>query len=459
MSGKTVVNIKVETILNQTLPGITVCFASYYSPHQIDDRNNPTIAKIKKNYHNLENVYRDLDKLFNNQTQERNNLDRKRDGLIMETAELMKKMSMVDFFKKITLPYHQNKIGIYIHGVPVSANHSDLKRGNGQYFVSYQGKPVESIASFFRGRSLFYSYKCFTFFSHLQKQWRDYKINPTKIEIHVDFQPEHAFERDSGGKYKPKTYHVAIHSQRNMPKLANDKEFFEFLYGSHKFFRFSKVETRLLGSGFDTNCFEYDLDHKFANYNMRSDCITTCLMGRLTCEGKQYFISQYPMRKEYYLTRENIKPIFPYCTNLQDDLNFDQAEAECILECRKDCKFNYYLTSLDEIHSRHLHPPYALLTVTHNSLPDILIQYLPEITLNAFICNFGGLLGLWLGLSILSIFNEFSRIFHKLIGSSPQFINNYYNQFILSSVNASSPPVFSRTTQLNRIREITGISP
>ena len=26
-----------------------------------------------------------------------------------------------------------------------------------------------------------------------------------------------------------------------------------------------------------SNCFEYDLDYKFANFNMRSDCIQSCI--------------------------------------------------------------------------------------------------------------------------------------------------------------------------------------
>ena len=51
MSGKTVVNIKVETILNQTLPAITVCFSSYYSIDSMDKNDS-----IVQDFHEYENA-------------------------------------------------------------------------------------------------------------------------------------------------------------------------------------------------------------------------------------------------------------------------------------------------------------------------------------------------------------------------------------------------------------------
>ena len=58
----------------------------------------------------------------------------------------------------------------------------------------------------------------------------------------------------------------------------------------------------------------------------------------------------------------------------------------------------------------------------HSSFPDILITHLPEITFNAFVCNFGGLLGLWLGLSVFTIFSEFRDICIKLFVKRQQII-------------------------------------
>src|ERR1700761_4976878 len=52
MSGKTVVNIKVETILNQTLPAITTCIIPKYNLAGIDI--NGTLTKeLKKHFNQL----------------------------------------------------------------------------------------------------------------------------------------------------------------------------------------------------------------------------------------------------------------------------------------------------------------------------------------------------------------------------------------------------------------------
>ena len=100
-------------------------------------------------------------------------------------------------------------------------------------------------------------------------------------------------------------------------------------------------------------------------------------------------------------------------TNVHSEI--DKIENYCWLDCRKDCKFTYYIKD----YIKFGHPSISLLgadiTIKHNSLPDILIVYLFETTLNAFICNFGGLLGLWLGLSVFTIFSEFRDICIKLI--------------------------------------------
>ncbi len=66
-------------------------------------------------------------------------------------------------------------------------------------------------------------------------------------------------------------------------------------------------------------------------------------------------------------------------------------------------------------------------SIKHNKIPDILITHLPEITFNAFVCNFGGLLGLWLGLSVFAIFSEFRDICIAIFGKRQLIVYNYHN--------------------------------
>ena len=55
----------------------------------------------------------------------------------------------------------------------------------------------------------------------------------------------------------------------------------------------------------------------------------------------------------------------------------------------------------------------AIILIQHSSVPDIIVRHKFEMSLMSFVCNFGGLLGMWLGFSVLSIskdvFNSIRR--------------------------------------------------
>ena len=55
------------------------------------------------------------------------------------------------------------------------------------------------------------------------------------------------------------------------------------------------------------------------------------------------------------------------------------------------------------------------LKIKHGVSPDMIIRHLPETTLISVICNFGGILGMWLGLSVLTITEEIFIMLNKLI--------------------------------------------
>src|ERR1700761_6964482 len=110
-------------------------------------------------------------------------------------------------------------------------------------------------------------------------------------------------------------------------------------------------------------------------------------------------------------------------------------EVNCLLECKKHCLYTHFIYNYEK--GEHELRKSAVLDIKHSSLPDILIIHLPEITFNAFVCNFGGLLGLWLGLSVFAIFSEFRDICIKLFGKRQQIVmycknSNYYTKNILN---------------------------
>ena len=53
--------------------------------------------------------------------------------------------------------------------------------------------------------------------------------------------------------------------------------------------------------------------------------------------------------------------------------------------------------------------------IVHNKLPDIFLTHIPEVSFIEFICNFGGLLGMWLGFSVWTILDDVTKLFIKFI--------------------------------------------
>ena len=94
---------------------------------------------------------------------------------------------------------------------------------------------------------------------------------------------------------------------------------------------------------------------------------------------------------------------------------------------------------------------HAYFEILHNSMPDITIRYIPEMPLLTFICNFGGILGMWLGLSFYTIFDIIWKILHVHILSKIFFTNNIIN---INNIKNITNKYFIRKNQsLKRISQ------
>ena len=101
-------------------------------------------------------------------------------------------------------------------------------------------------------------------------------------------------------------------------------------------------------------------------------------------------------------------------------------EFKCFTKCPKDCTFDYFMW--DNIKKEFPTgiaggKSFTKINLEHNRLPDIIVSHYPEITFIGFISNFGGLLGLWLGLNVLTIFDDVLKIIQFLIDRKQQIFN------------------------------------
>ena len=252
--------------------------------------------------------------------------------------------------------------------------------------------------------------KCITFFSHLVKKTRnlemilDYLLFNFKLSY--DWFPINLIS----------TVYFSIHSPNTLPDMTMEN--FMIINPKNTYnFSYSVIKTELLDSRYDTNCFEYDLDHKFANFNMRSDCITHCYQNhiRSVCNISELIPSDFLLRTEYL--EQNKQAKFSENKGNCAYQIWKQTKQLCAEQCQFDCIFRYYTLNIRSEHDTgHFNRTGTFtMKIVHDRLPDVVIKYVPQITLISVLCNFGGILGMWLGLSILHIIKETFVVLKKLL--------------------------------------------
>ena len=155
---------------------------------------------------------------------------------------------------------------------------------------------------------------------------------------------------------------------------------------------------------------------------MRSDCLTKCLT-----ESNETTKCVNCVLKVGSLLRKDVYSKYPsakYCENLKYETLYDKYnsflygnysgyKARYSLKhelfsnnkCLKSCEEWIYLYELKE-KSEMTFSPWDVNTfvrIKRDHLLDQHIEHLPEMSFIEFICGFGGLLGMWLGLSALAI--------------------------------------------------------
>ena len=235
-----------------------------------------------------------------------------------------------------------------------------------------------------------------------------------------------------------KKFFLALHSPNSLPDSKIGKNFMEFEFKGDYLITYSKISIDRLDSSYDTNCIDYDIDYVYANFNMKSDCIASCYqtMMRDMCALQGYLVkSPFMLRKKRIMNEQ--AHILKGCPNEDDDF---KVITQCTNQCKDDCKFKYYLFDSKTI--KRFDAWVSSIFIRHNGMPDVFIRHIPEITSLSFISNFGGLLGMWLGLSILTTFNNVTLHFYKLLVNITSSIKNYnikIDKLVLG--NSSNKPI------------------
>ena len=311
---------------------------------------------------------------------------------------------------------NQNEDKVLVYGL-----YKDDKKDNKQNFTIVESMVYEVV----------YPMKCLTLFSQLCPVSRKFKIDLKYISLTLEAGaysfPPHFTQKIS----------LYIHSPNNFPRIGKDTPIIQDIKKAYlTTIRYNQITTMLLDSHYDTDCYEYDLNYKFGNFNMKSDCIRECSDSYLafTCNISGYTHTGSLLRKDLLEHNTNERKYMDngkYQTTCINGKQYD-VDIFCQQTCKTDCINRYYSTDLKQDEK-----PFYVgrgqmfeFKIEHNSFPDLLITYLPQTTFLSFVCNFGGLLGMWLG--TLSYQHYQHGCFGCLSGSSktfyPESIQFFYSK-------------------------------
>ena len=169
--------------------------------------------------------------------------------------------------------------------------------------------------------------------------------------------------------------------------------------GTFSMIRYSMIKILRLGKDYDTNSRFYGQHYK---YDTRSDCFTSCVQNHhnTICNNTKLALMRTLVREKFI--SENRNKSFTNCSTFIQ--NHQDATISCSKHCKLNCQYKHYPADIQKI--SEIKNAQAQAYIEHNSMPDVMIKYIPETSLISFICNFGGLLGMWLGLSIMTIFKD-----------------------------------------------------
>ena len=316
-----------------------------------------------------------------------------------------KPMDLHDFIQNnsISLLNEINEIMISVEIVLAapSSHHSfdkhfiKLNNINDNYTWKVVDQPLETIG--------FYNYndhinilKCFTFFSHSNTDWREMNLayDYIKVDLKYDFtKSPHVL---------PNRFALSIHSQNSLPQYGMFKI---FRPGLRYFVGYSRWKIERLGSQYYTDCREYDPTQLTWN-----DCVYQCYQDTVTygCQKNGIVLVDIFLRTDYFKNKT-----LSNCTRQEGSRKI--TVLKCMEMCQKECHYSNYpfvLNILNDIDFTS-----NSFYIRHNEMPDLDIRHIPEMPLMTLICDFGGLLGMWLGVSFLTILSDLLKTMRKFVNT------------------------------------------
>ena len=427
-----VINIKFTSNVINSLPAITICYNRLYSFEKLWQRHHgfEDDQDVYENYIKFTNEFNGkykLDSNFSEYIKEKNQF------YIQKYQDLLAhfkfnnpgvlfsyEYKFHDIFDNLTIPledstliekyrYNNRSIVLTVYGYRGNISGfyyqdnkaSDLPRTSGLNL-----KPIESI-------DLYRNSKCFTFFDETQIPFTKNILNLKSIQIRVEFPKTwFPFDKDIG-------ISLAIHSPNIIPgRHSFDKLTQNSNYNNY----FSKIEDIRL-ENYDNCINRGDILNES---NTRNYCLDKCFESYIGYEC----IAIYNLLNKKQSLRRNQLPItftldWDLWTNCWKLISKIEQSRSCTTMCKEDCYQAHYFVDNEEeaniiTNLRNQNPISTTnnditLTLQPNGRPNIIIEHFAEMTLLSLICNFGGLVGMYLGISLQVVTYQICHIIKEIL--------------------------------------------
>jgi hypothetical protein len=264
----------------------------------------------------------------------------------------------------------------------------------GQFECSDLFRVVESTTSS-------YGLKCFTFFSQLElKSWDQRVFNAINENSIIKF----LFKSNNYTKLT----RFAMHSPFMVPAL-HTTDFVNLESGKRYQIFFAKTITHSLKYPHKSNCSDYGIETSM-KFPSQWKCYQNCVSG---FRKKSCGCLTNQLDDSFLL--DEITPNDRFCKNFdafKGDCLKSDSDEELFEFCNKICPvgciedhYNYVISNIN------YHSDDIKIQITHStSSKDTIVKHAPNMSTSVYFANLGGIAGLWLGLSILTLYDYCEKI-------------------------------------------------
>jgi hypothetical protein len=235
------------------------------------------------------------------------------------------------------------------------------------------------------------SLKCYTFMSKLNKKFnKDIKVYDFATILDDN---QRLFYLQNGTK------NFYLHDSNHLPSFAFSKlsSFPVYSYPLTMTY-YEKIVIKRLETPYNTNCYNYKGKTK-----SRAQCINNLILDhffKFNCLPKDYEFITYIIKNGVYAEFE-----FSLCNKSVLEKKFKINFKKCRIECNEEF---FEISNRRELTDNFIGDKFKMLDNKY-----IILKYIPVMTFIDLMLNFGGLLSLWNGVSLVDLKNALHKYFKK----------------------------------------------